>query len=653
MYIIFCFCFLFTFLFWFQVIGVVVLMVAGEVSSDAFFTRFLKNNNRRPHPKFAGAGAPRHPSRSVKSYGGGKSSPVNYPPNQQINRPRPQYPKKPVYPTKPGKPYPKAPYRQAPRPAPSRDPGSGQRLDYSGWKPIGFDEKLPAKLAAAAASAPVSNYAPPPPAPTYQAAAPPVKTYGAAAPASPVKSYPTVAAPPPVKTYTAAAAPIKTYTAAPVTSYAASPVTNYAAAPAPKIVSDIVTLDVAIANAPKAESDDISAPAPVYAEPPPEPIVKESSFSIQAPVPKVTYVTPSKPKTRYTVVPVQKLPAPSKPQRVVSSYGAAVPAVPYIPSTADTSKKRKPQYNRTSRPKYTAPKPQYKKSPAPQPSQYQAPAPATSYQAVPASAAKYTAPAVPPKYEAPAVKVEHSAPAPAPTYSAPAPAPAYKAPPPPFSAPAKTQPTYNVPLSDPTKAPVVLPAYTPAPETYDPNAFGGEEFPIISLITGDSNVPEEDQYVSFVFDQGSEYSKYQDQPTPVESAVQYQNTADASKLAEEVSSGSVYVQPAAKEEEVNADELYYIYYQDPELDPSYGAKIQSERSAVRQVSATLDASNVPPARDIPLYDYDEAEYNTLREVRAQDAAEYFGGNYHNIGGHSSVSVNYKVGGKLSGFSYNL
>ena len=50
--------------------------------------------------------------------------------------------------------------------------------------------------------------------------------------------------------------------------------------------------------------------------------------------------------------------------------------------------------------------------------------------------------------------------------------------------------------------------------------------------------------------------------------------------------------------------------------------------------------------EIPLYDYDDLD-------AAVRGARSGGGNYHNIGGSSSVSVNYSVGGKNAGFSYQL
>lgn len=58
------------------------------------------------------------------------------------------------------------------------------------------------------------------------------------------------------------------------------------------------------------------------------------------------------------------------------------------------------------------------------------------------------------------------------------------------------------------------------------------------------------QNLQTIFDVPDDQDEY---PSPV----QYQNTGDPTSLAEEVSSGSVYVQ---QDQGLN-DELYYIYYQ--------------------------------------------------------------------------------------------
>ena len=74
------------------------------------------------------------------------------------------------------------------------------------------------------------------------------------------------------------------------------------------------------------------------------------------------------------------------------------------------------------------------------------------------------------------------------------------------------------------------------------------------------------------------------------------------------------------------------------------------------ILSTLDASRVQaiaPVNDIPLYDYEGEEFT--REVRepVDYAPEEYFSNYKNIGGHSSVSFNFNVGGKESGYNYHL
>ena len=615
---------------------VVSLLVLAEVQSEAFFGILGGGRKQPTHRAPYSSNQARPPGRQVKSYGGGQkySPPGGKPHGNNIpvahgkpSYPKKPYPSKPSYPTKPSypskphtnqRPYKSKPIYPAVSKQPTRNPGYDQKLDYSGWTPIGFDEKRP--------SAPVSSY-----------------------------------------------------------------------------VSDVVTLDDAIANAPLANTDDLISSA-IYSEPAPEPIVissisTSSSSSYSGPVSSsapvlTTYVSPA-------------------PIVVPSSYGAPVPAVPYIPSTADIVPSS--QYNSPA-PQYSAPAPQYS-APAPQ---YSAPAPAPQYSAssstrqfsAPASAPQYSAPAPQysapapaPQYSAPAAATQYNSPAPAPQYnapvavsapqySAPAPAPQYNAPTPQYSAPAPAPQysppapkpvsglysspavpppyeapkasnkisfsTYNTPSSEPTKAPVVIPAYTPSPSnSYDPSSFGEEQFPIISLITAD-NQPSEEQYVSFSIGADSGYNLPQEEPQPqyqeAPAPGQYQNTGVASNLAEEVSSGSVYVQNPS----IDNDELYYIYYQDPDQDPSFGAKVQKERDAspeklVNPIPSTLDASSIQsiaPADDIELFEDEEVESENQRDVRNQEAQEFFG-NYKNIGGHSSVSVNFNVGGKASGFSYNL
>jgi len=102
------------------------------------------------------------------------------------------------------------------------------------------------------------------------------------------------------------------------------------------------------------------------------------------------------------------------------------------------------------------------------------------------------------------------------------------------------------------------------------------------------------------------------------------------------------------------DELYYIYYQDPDQDPNYGSKVKKSASSEGLVLSTLQSSHLnagAPASDIPLYDYDDLDLEYLRDARDQDQTQY--SNYHNIGGQSSVSVNFSHSGKNSGFSYQL
>jgi hypothetical protein len=235
---------------------------------------------------------------------------------------------------------------------------------------------------------------------------------------------------------------------------------------------------------------------------------------------------------------------------------------------------------------------------------------------------------------------------------------------------------------------VVLPAFTPAPPPfsanpsysepqpqYDNTQFGGEEFPIVALITAESDVPENQKYVSFSIG-GSDNAGSPDTVAP---PGEYQATKDTTRLAKDVSSGSVYVQPAETAEIGKTDELYYIYYQDPELDPSYGVKIQSEREAkfIEPLVSTLDAPSIgqAPGLDIPLYDYDEAaSAETFRSEREQpNYAESFTNQrsarqpagyefdpaptnpFYKTSSKSSSSVtfNLNVGGKTSGFSYSL
>ena len=439
-----------------------VVLVVAEVSSDAFFWR---SSSRKPSRTKYGS----RPGRTVKSFGGLKKPSFKLPSHNKIPGPPIKFGKKPrhkptkaaVYPQK--RPYHGKPHYPSVRPTKSRYPKRPQKLDFSGWKPIGFEDDKPK----ASYNAPQSAYK---------------------SPAS--SSSPSYKAP---------------------------------------VVSDVVTVDVAIANAPPAESDDgLGLLGGVYSEPPPEPIVKEEP----------EYVRHSSPA----------VPSPAKPVNVPSSYGAPVPAVPYKPQPAVPQYKPKPSYKAPA-PKYKAasPAPKYN-APAPAP-QYEAPAPAPQYES-PAPAPAYNAPAPAPQYEAPAPAPAYNAPVPAPAYNAPAPAPQYEAPAPApqYSAPSPTPaaqydtpapaPAYDAPAPAPTydapapqySSPAPAPAYQAPTPTYatpaeqplqsygghdaNPPSYTGEEFPIVSLITSESNVPEEEKYVSFTFEKsppGGGYTLPQEQ----------------------------------------------------------------------------------------------------------------------------------------------
>ena len=148
-------------------------------------------------------------------------------------------------------------------------------------------------------------------------------------------------------------------------------------------------------------------------------------------------------------------------------------------------------------------------------------------------------------------------------------------------------------------------AKTPAP------APDAEQYPVVALITADSEVPEEEKFVQFSINGGSPgslplLSEPLGEPSP-------RKPKDVAK---------------------ESDELYYIYYQDPALDPSFGVK--SERDA-RQAA--------PAGLDIPLYDYDEVVEDLFRTER--DQPSYAGRT------SSRVSFRQNVGGKKSGFTYKL
>jgi len=461
----------------------------------------------------------------------------------------------------------------------------------------------------------------------------------------------------------------------------------------------IVTLDAAIAAAPQAQTDDIQHPIlTVY-----EPVVKSVSASYNAPKP--TVIKAVQPLGNSISSSTQD----AKPYQPTSSYGNPVPAVPYIPSTADHSVKPSPTYvtannapqasyqileanNPAVAPQYEAPKPkfqtpQYLPRPAvPGPRYQAAPAPAPKYEPAPAPAPKYEpAPAPAPKYEPlPAVAPKYEEPSAAPRYQlAPAPAPQYEA------SSSVVGEAKSVPEIDSSiyqtivtakPNPVILPAFTPAPPAFpdDNTHFGGEEFPIVALITAESDVPESQKYVSFSIGDSNNAGS----PDSVAPPGEYQATGDNTRLAKDVSSGSVYVQPE-KSESGKPDELYYIYYQDPELDPSYGVKIQTEREAkfIEAPTSTLDAPSIgqAPGLEIPLYDYDEAasaetfrserdqpiyleSYANQRSARQPVGYEFdpepvnpfYKTDSKSSGkSSSSVSFNLNVGGKTSGFSYSL
>jgi hypothetical protein len=207
---------------------------------------------------------------------------------------------------------------------------------------------------------------------------------------------------------------------------------------------------------------------------------------------------------------------------------------------------------------------------------------------------------------------------------------------------------------------VVLPAFTPAPPAYSPPAaysdaepaFGGEQFPIVALITADSPVPEDQKYVSFSIGGAKNGGSPDSLPDPGE----YQATGDTTRLAKDVN--GVYVQPAT----AGQDELYYIYYQDPELDPSYGVKIPPVRSP------RLAPVPAAPLADFPVYDYDEArdadtariERNAPVEPRRarleptfRSRSRYGTDFASSSRSRGSVSFTTSVDGKSSGFSYRL
>lgn len=359
------------------------------------------------------------------------------------------------------------------------------------------------------------------------------------------------------------------------------------AAPAPAPAPRIVTLEAAIASAPVAQSDDLT-----YT--PEAPRLPRA----EAPAPAPAY-QPAAPAYQ----------PPTKKYQATSTYGVPVPAVPYIPSTA--SHPAFDYNNPAVAPAYEAPVPQLKPSSVPQTSK-----PLKKAQKKPVA-----------KYQKPKPSTKH-------------------------------QKAYEPAVTSRPDV-VVLPAFTPAPPAYSPPAayrdaepaFGGEQFPIVALITADSPVPEDQKYVSFSIGGAKNGGSPDSLPDPGE----YQATGDTTRLAKDVN--GVYVQPAT----AGQDELYYIYYQDPELDPSYGVKIPAARSP------RLAAVPAAPLADFPVYDYDEArDADTARiERNAEPRRPRLEPTFRSISRYGtdfrassppsrgSVSFTTSVGGKSSGFSYRL
>ena len=347
-----------------------------------------------------------------------------------------------------------------------------------------------------------------------------------------------------------------------------------------KTVSDsansgkIVTIDSAIARAPKAESD-------------PKPQVSAPAASVQPPV---SHHSPSVSQVSHI-----RIPSTADHSNII-----------YVDSSNDPIYNLLDANNPAVAPKYEVAKPvfqspQYIPRPAvpskpiqPQP---QKPAVAPRYQPQPAAPARpppydpNPAPALPPPYEAPASSVSYE-PASFLQSSAPltpASAPAYE----------PEQVAYPVVSQLPRKAP------SPAPDT--------DKYPVVALITADSDVPEEEKFVQFSINGGSLPALPESQPS----------TRQPKDVANE------------------SDELYYIYYQDPALDPDFGVKSErDERDARQQKHVGLDGL------DIPLYDYEELTEDLFRTERDQPS---YGGRT----GSSRVSFRQNVGGKKSGFTYKL
>jgi len=209
----------------------------------------------------------------------------------------------------------------------------------------------------------------------------------------------------------------------------------------------------------------------------------------------------------------------------------------------------------------------------------------------------------------------------------------------------------------PTRAPVVLPKFTASPrpletEVYDPEAFGDEQFPIISLITAESDVPEAEKYVSFTFGSGNT-NKAKNTNIPVH----YENTADDTReLVVTAPPATVFTRSTTTQNTIagnsdgKKDELYYIYYQDPDQDPAYGVRLDSEHRSGRSDfghQPSKRASSVLP--DTQKEDKEVEEADTPHTSRLEPTYR----TRANRPGQSRVSFNFNVGGKTSGFSYNL
>jgi hypothetical protein len=145
---------------------------------------------------------------------------------------------------------------------------------------------------------------------------------------------------------------------------------------------------------------------------------------------------------------------------------------------------------------------------------------------------------------------------------------------------------HELQYGDPTPVdapkPVVLPAYTPGrsadttqslPKTsptsssFNFNELWGDEFPIVELITADSDIPEDQKFVSFSIGDTQNAGSSDDTAAHPKD---YQATGDTARLAKDVMTGSVYVQPVEKEPK---EDLYYLLYRDQAVDLSYGKKI--------------------------------------------------------------------------------